>query len=180
MHTETLLEKFNEVKGIQYGDFLLKSGQRSSIYIDLRVIVSYPELLKAVSEKIWEKIQGCRFDKICGVPYTALPIATAISLMHNCSMVLCRKEAKEHGLKKRIEGHFQPGQECVIIEDVVTSGGSILETIAVLENEGLKVNHVVTFIDRDQGGKANLKAKGYTLHSVYTLPELLKIQKGAT
>ncbi len=173
MHADTLIEKFNQVSGIQYGDFLLKSGQRSPIYIDLRVIVSYPDLLHAVSEKIWEKMKHHSFDKICGVPYTALPIATAISLKYHCSMVLCRKEVKEHGLKKKVEGHFHPGQECLMIEDVVTTGGSILETIAVLENEGLKVKHIVTFIDREQGGSDNLKAKGYNLHSVYTLSQLL-------
>lgn len=170
---QQLILKLNEIGAIKFGSFTLKSGQVSPIYIDLRLIVSYPELLKEVAESIWSKIKDLRYDLICGVPYTALPIATALSLGHGKSMVMRRKEAKDHGTRKLIEGAYRSGQECLVIEDLITTGTSILETIEPLEHEGLKVSHAAVLIDRQQGGSKHLAAKGYTVHSAFTISEIL-------
>lgn len=169
MKHHSLIISLYKIGAIQFGEFTLKSGQPSKIYIDLRQIVSYPDVLRSVAEAIYDTVRLCQFDRICGVPYTALPIATAISLQNNIPMIMRRKEKKTYGTKQQIEGAFQPGESCLVIEDIITSGSSILETLEDLQIAGLKVTDAVVLINREQGGEENLKNKNLVLHSVMTL-----------
>lgn len=124
----SLILSLFDVGIVKFGKFKLKSGIDSPIYIDLRMIVSFPKLLQEVSNVMLSllKKRGIQSDFYCGVAYTALPIATVMSLASNVPMVMCRKEgAKAHGTKKQIEGVFQPGQSVLVIEDVVTTGSSV-------------------------------------------------------
>lgn len=173
--SDSMISKLMDIQAVKFGSFTLKSGMISPIYIDLRLLVSYPDLLNGVAEAFWTKVKNLNFDLLCGVPYTALPIATAISLLHRKPMIMRRKEAKEHGTKKTIEGSFKSGQNCLVIEDLITTGMSIFETIDPLEKEGLKIQDVAVLIDRQQGGQKKLSEKGYTLHSVFTLSEMLDV-----
>lgn len=111
-------------------------------------------------------------DLICGVPYTALPIATLMSAEYRIPMILKRKEAKDYGTKKLIEGNYSPGKVCLIVEDVVTSGSSILDTALELRKVGLEVNSSVVLIDRMQGGRENLKKHGIQMRAIYTIEEV--------
>lgn len=174
---QCLVEKLHDIQAIKFGDFTLKSGIQSPVYVDLRVIVSYPEILKEVSDMLWNVATASKadFSVICGVPYTALPIASAISVSHNVPMVMRRKEAKSYGTKRLIEGVFTPKSKCLVIEDVVTSGSSVLETVEALASVELCVSDTIVLLDRFQGGKEMLQAQGVKLHSLLTLLEVLDV-----
>jgi uridine monophosphate synthetase len=126
--------------------------------------------MAAVAKLFWEEVAGkAKFDLLCGVPYTALPLATCIALEHNIPMVMRRKEAKSYGTKQLVEGVFKPSDVALIIEDVITSGTSVLETAMVLKNSGLEVRDAIILLDRNQNGIDNLKEHGITAHCVFDI-----------
>ncbi|XP_067614459.1 uridine 5'-monophosphate synthase isoform X2 [Eurosta solidaginis] len=154
----------------------MKTGINSPVYFDLRVIVSYPHVMKNVADLIASHIKEHQLTAkhICGVPYTALPLATLVSVHQGTPMLLRRKEAKDYGTKKLIEGLFSAGDTCLIVEDVVTSGSSVLETVRDLEKEGIIVEYAVVVVDREQGAVANIIKHNVRIHSLFTLSFLLK------
>lgn len=179
MNKKDLILKLAEVDAVKFGEFTLKSGMKSPIYIDLRVLVSYPEIMKMIVEVFKDKIkkENLEYDLIAGIPYTALPMASVLSLDLNVPMIYCRKENKDYGTKKNIEGIYQSGQTCLVIDDLITTGGSKFETAEPFEAEGLKVKDFVVLVDREQGGKKQLEDKGYNLHSIILISEILDVLK---
>ncbi len=172
---EQLILDMHEVGMIKFGEFTMKSGKKSYIYADIRTAISHPKIFTTLCDLIYSKMHGLSYKLICGVPYSALTFASAIAYQHKIPMLLKRKEAKEHGTKKILEGDYQNGDVCLIIEDVITTGMSIGETTSILEEHGLKINDVVTFIDRNQGGRERLSSLGYKLHSIIDLEQVINI-----
>jgi uridine monophosphate synthetase len=159
---------------IKFGEFTLKSGLKSPIYIDLRQIITYPKLLKQIAQAYLPILSTLQFSRIAGLPYAAIPIATAISLAGNYPMIYPRKEAKSYGTKAEIEGEYHAGETVVVIDDLATTGGSKFEAIEKLTGAGLVVKDVVVLIDRQSGAKESLAQAGYSLHAVLTIGQLLE------
>ena len=153
------------------GELTVRSGIRSPFYIDLRVVVSFPDVLGSIGTLIAAEVARCGADRIAGIPYAGLPLAVAASLAARLPLIYPRREEKGYGTRRRIEGLFEPGERVVLIDDIITDGASKFEAIQPLEEAGLVVKDLVILIDREQGGRELLASKGYTLHAVLTISQ---------
>lgn len=173
------LEKFAvtlfDVGAVQLGKFVLHSGRTSRIYLDLRVLVSYPEALRQATAAYRQVLEKLSFDVLAAPPLAGLPFGTALCLDMSIPLIYPRKTAKSYGTGKEIEGVWEVGQTAVVIDDVITSGDSIMEAMIALKAAGLRVNEAVVLIDREQGGKEIMQEHGYTVHAAMTLTQLLGI-----
>ncbi|CAK1590727.1 unnamed protein product [Parnassius mnemosyne] len=176
---EDLAVQLFDAGAVRLGDIEAKVGRRTPIYFDLRVVVSHPRLMMAISRQLQALASEIPHDILCGVPYAALPFAAVMSVNSNTPMIMKRKETKLYATKKILEGVFEKEQKCLVIEDVVTSGGSLLETVTTLRSEGLQVTHAVVVLDREQGGASVLRANGVQMRSIYTMTNLVKILNDA-
>ena len=178
-HLTALADALLEADCVRFGQFTLKSGVKSPIYIDLRLLASRPTLLMRVASAYLPVLKSLRYDRLAALPYAALPIATAISLQTGRPMVYPRKEIKDYGMGSAVEGGFERGERVVLIDDLATTGGSKFEAIERLQAAGLEVNDVVVLIDRQGGATQDLAEAGYRLHAVFTLSQLIEHWAGA-
>jgi uridine monophosphate synthetase len=173
-HRDLVLALF-EADCVRFGEFTLASGQTSPIYVDLRRVISYPALFRTVVDAYVDLVRPLSYDRLAAVPYAALPTAAAVAMALEAALIYPRKEVKDHGTGRAVEGAFEPGQRAVAVEDVVTSGGSLLRAVGSMEEAGLEVRDAVVLVDREQGGRQRLAEAGYTLHAVLTLTEILSV-----
>lgn len=167
-------------RSIRRGDFVLASGARSTYYVDCRTTTTSAEGQFLVGQLGWELLRasGLEPDAIGGLTMGADPVAYAIA---HTSWIAgspvdafsVRKQPKEHGTGRRIEGNFAAGNRVVVIEDVITSGGSALQACAAIEAEGGEVTGVLAIIDRESGGREAIEAKGYRVITLFRVSELL-------
>jgi uridine monophosphate synthetase len=174
-----LVQALFEAGCVKFGNFTLASGKQSPIYVDLRRVISNPILLHQAASAYASLASALKFDCLAAVPYAALPVTAAVALEMNRPMIYPRKEAKAHGTGQMVEGAFEKGQIALAIEDVITSGGSILTAIKTLEENGLVVKDVIVLVDRNQGGHQAMANGGYNLHAVLTIDEIVESLRAA-
>jgi len=162
-----------------FGEYVQASGAVFNYYIDLRQIISDPNLFHRVLHAYGQLLEGLDYDRIAGIPYGALPTATGLSLQLHKPLIYPRKEVKAHGARRLIEGDFEEGDRVAVVDDILITGGSVLEGIAKLESSGLVVRDVVVFIDH--GGSAGssargrLEAAGYRCHAVLQIERITAV-----
>ena len=171
---ETLVLTLHDIGAVQFGRFRLHSGRESRIYIDLRLLVSFPAALRQATAAYAGVLAALDYDLLAATPLAGLPIGTALCLHLDKPLIYPRKTAKSYGTGKNIEGRWSIGQTVVVIDDLITSGDSVLETIASVKAAGLHVHEAVVLIDREQGGREMLAAQGYRVHPVMTLRQMLE------
>ena len=161
-----MISEFIEKGLIKQGEFVLKSGEKSNMYIDLKSIISYPELHKKVCDELIKKFNpDLKYNTLCGTPYGALPFTSYISISENIPMVLLRKEKKKYGTCKRIEGVYNRNNKVILLEDVITTGESVDEAAQILENFGLEIVQIISVFSRSK--HKNLKYNHIPIEYLY-------------
>lgn len=172
MNKEQLAKEIYEISNIK-GSFKLRSGVTATEYFDKYLFESKPQILQAIAEHL-EEVLPSSFDQLAGLEMGGIPIATALSLRIQKQVLFVRKEAKEYGTCKLAEGGEIDNQELLIVEDVVTSGGAIIDAVNELRARGAIVNNVVCVIDREGSGRDNLEKLGLKFSPLFTKSELEK------
>ena len=167
-----------ENKIIQFGDFTLASGKKSSYYVDLRLVPSYPhdfrKMVKYLQNKIIEDIGLDKFDALVSVPTGGLVIAAALAIETVKPLIYVRSKPKDYGTSKSVEGKIQEGMKVVMVDDVATTGGSVLNGIKSLKNEGIQIADAYVVVNRMEGADEALKDKGVIMHSLVNILEITK------
>ena len=164
-----------KIGAVKFGKFKLTSGLESPFYIDLRTALSYPEAYRLIVDYYSSMLNGVEFDKIAGVETAGIPWASMLAYRLGKGLIYVRKEAKQHGAGRLIEGHLNPGERVVVVDDVLTTGGSITSAVRAIKGSGGIVELALVAVDREQGGVANVKAEGVEVRSIVKVTELMEI-----
>ena len=163
------------------GDFTLRSGKRSTWYLDKYRFETEPEVLRELGDALAGAVREHEPDaiRLAGPALGAVALAASASLSSGLPFIIVRGETKEYGTANRIEGPFEPGELVCLLEDVVTTGGALAEAVSALRDEGLVVRNAVCVVDREEGGSDALARLGVRLRSLYRAAELLELRKTA-
>jgi orotate phosphoribosyltransferase len=169
-----LLIKNNAIK---FGDYILASGKRSPYYIDLRLTISSPITMDWIANSltriILNEIGKNRIDKILGVPTAGVPFATVVSQKLGIPLIYYRQARKEHGVRKKVEGILERNDRVLIIDDLITTGESVIETAEVIRDQGGVVNELVVLLDREQGGQQRLRTTRIEPHVLFKISDAM-------
>jgi len=169
-----LLIKNNAIK---FGDYILTSGKRSPYYIDLRLTISSPITMDWIANSltriILNEIGKEKIDRILGVPTAGVPFATVVSQKLGIPLIYYRQARKEHGVRKKIEGILERNDRVLIIDDLITTGESVIEAAEVVRDQGGVVNELVVLLDREQGGRERLKTSRIEPHVLFKISDAM-------
>jgi orotate phosphoribosyltransferase len=177
---EALAELLVE-RALLEGDFVLRSGRRSSWYLDKYRFETEPELLRGLGERLADAVREHEPDvvRLAGPALGAVALAASASLASGLPFIIVRGAAKEYGTANRVEGPFERGELVCLLEDVVTTGGALAEAVSALREEGLIVRNAVCVVDREEGGADALARLGVRLRALFRAEDLLELQKTA-
>ena len=163
------------------GDFVLRSGRRSTYYLDKYRFETQPELLRQLGERLAAAVREIEPDavRLAGPALGAVALAASASMASGLPFIIVRGETKEYGTANRLEGPYLPGELVCLVEDVVTSGGALAEAVSALREGGLVVRHALCVVDREEGGADALARIGVRLHPLFRASELLVRRKSA-
>ena len=172
-----------DLGAIQFGDFTLgRTTLHSPVYVNVRLLISKPRALRRAARLIYHDVRALQrmlhprvapFDRVAGIPFGGLHLATVFSLLADVPMVYLHPSKDRDATTPFIEGAYERGETVLLIDDLVTGGGNIIETAATLGMAGLKVKDVVVLLDRHEGARDRLKANGYNLISILGLEPML-------
>jgi orotate phosphoribosyltransferase len=155
---------------VRFGTFTLASGATSDVYVDIKRVWTEPKNLQPIARALAQQVGEAA--RLAGMELGAVPLVVAVALETGRPYAVVRKAAKTHGTQHRIEGEVPPGERVLVVEDVTTSGGSVVETVELLRSAGAVVTDVVTVVDREAGARDRLAALGIRLTALATLGEL--------
>jgi orotate phosphoribosyltransferase len=170
MNRDQLAKRISDVSLLR-GEFTLRSGRKSNYYLDKYLFETQPDILKAVGELFAQKV-GKQVDRIAGAELGAVALAAVTSIACGKPFVIIRNQKKDYGTSKLLEGAIKPGETILIVEDVLTTGGQVLEAANTIKNAGANVDRIVAVIDRLEGARANIEAAGYQFESLFTTKDL--------
>ncbi len=168
-----LIKLLKENQVVKYGKFTLSSGKESDYYVDMKRAITDPEILSKVAEIISEKLNNFDTDKIAGPALGAIPVVTAVSIVSSIPMLMIRKSKKNYGTSELIEGDLTKGDRVIVLEDVTTTGNSLIKAIkAVIQNGGV-VEKAFVIVDRNEGAIDNLKREGIDLEPIVSVNDFM-------
>ena len=171
---QELIAALKACGAVRYGDFTLASGKKSKYYIDIKKASTDPKTLKLIARQAALKVKEMDVHTVTGVELGGVPLATAVSMETELPLLVVRKAVKDYGTKSRFVGDIKPGDKLVMLEDVTTSGGSVIDAIEIVRETGAEVRYVICVVDREEGAKENLKEISTELLPLVTASDLLK------
>jgi orotate phosphoribosyltransferase len=172
MKKDKLIQQLKECGAIKFGRFVLTSGALSDYYIDIKKASTEPKVLKLIAQEMSSHTKD--YDLLAGMELGAVPLVVALALETGIPYVIIRKEKREHGTGKQIEGGDVKGKSVLIIEDVTTSGGSVVKTIQILRENNAIIEKVIVVVDRESGAREKLQKLEVEFVPLVTVSEILK------
>jgi len=174
MQVDEIAKALFESKAVKFGEFTLTSGKKSPYYVDLRVVPSFPAQCKVVINAYAEIVQqiGAENCVLVGVPTAGIAFAAMLGAQISKPMAFVRKEKREHGTGKQVEGVILEGQEVILVDDLITTGKSNLQALEFLRGDGYNPKHIIVLVDRMQGGKKNVEDQNAVLHAAVNILDL--------
>jgi orotate phosphoribosyltransferase len=165
-----LIRLLRDSEAVRFGEFTLTSGQKSDVYVDIKRVWTRPERLRPLAEAFASRVGDA--EVLAGVELGAVPLVVATALATGLPYVVIRKAARDHGMRRRFEGELPPGSRALLLEDVTTTGGSLVEAVAVLREAGARIDRAVAVVDREAGASGRLADAGVRLEALVTFAEL--------
>jgi orotate phosphoribosyltransferase len=175
--TRALAEALCDIKALKFGDFTLASGKKSTYYLDLRVVPTHPEVFSLVLAGYAKMVEGLgedSFDVLAGIATAGVAMSSPLAVILKKPMVYIRSQEKGYGRRRLVEGDVRAGWRAVVVDDLITTGGSITSAVKALREEGCRVAEAVVLVDRMEGGGKNLAEMGVKLNALVTIGQLVE------